>query len=185
MLAASCVRSSDDRRPSMEEVVEQLNELIKAVSAASKAWSGLSVVNPCSVVETVETLSKVKAGSDGANLSKSSVGLNVKTMEETTVRREEEMQVGVKKPSLPVSGSVSVKAIRVLRKENLMELLAQPDGDVFEFRGGRRTRTLHITSDYRGKGGTLKLHKNQIAKESQFDDVKLDGHKHSDGRHHS
>lgn len=188
VLAASCVRSSDERRPSMEEVVEQLNVLSKAASAAAKAWNGLSVVNPCSVVETEGTLLKAKAGSNGTNLSKeSSVGVDAKIVEETTGRREEEMRVvGVKKPPLPVSGNASVKAIRLLRNENLMELLAQPDEDDVELRGGRRMRTLHITSDYHGKGGTLKLQKNQIAKGPQFESsVKLDGHKNSDGRHHS
>lgn len=45
-LAASCVRSSRDRRPSMDEVVDRLKLLRKTIP--SKTWNGLTVGNPCS-----------------------------------------------------------------------------------------------------------------------------------------
>ncbi|KAG8391174.1 hypothetical protein BUALT_Bualt01G0160300 [Buddleja alternifolia] len=49
VVAAKCVRSCRERRPSMKEVVECLSELSKLVPIHS--WNGLS--NPCLMVETV------------------------------------------------------------------------------------------------------------------------------------
>ncbi|CAA6668979.1 unnamed protein product [Spirodela intermedia] len=53
-LAASCVRSVKEKRPSMEEVIVCLKLLYKTLP--SKTWtSGLSVRNPCLMVEAVES----------------------------------------------------------------------------------------------------------------------------------
>ncbi|KAI0519944.1 hypothetical protein KFK09_007407 [Dendrobium nobile] len=54
-LAASCVRSCRDRRPAMEEIVEQLKVLSRTVPA--RVWT---VSTPCSVIDTESTLVKLK-----------------------------------------------------------------------------------------------------------------------------
>ncbi|KAK9058082.1 hypothetical protein SSX86_022922 [Deinandra increscens subsp. villosa] len=50
VIAAKCVRSCRERRPSMSEIVESLSLLTKLVPLRS-SWNGLS--NPCLMVETV------------------------------------------------------------------------------------------------------------------------------------
>ncbi|PKA62874.1 Serine/threonine-protein kinase-like protein [Apostasia shenzhenica] len=72
LLAASCVKSSRERRPAMEEVVEQLKILSRTVPA--RAWT---VSNPCSVVDTERAMMKLvpgspKVGEDITNSSSSS-----------------------------------------------------------------------------------------------------------------
>jgi len=113
MLAASCVGSIDERRPAMEEVVEQLKALSKAVNAAAKAWNGLSVVNPCSVVETERTLSKASLNGVKSNAK---LGKEMGRLEEE--EEEEKVPTGIKKPTLPVPVNSSVKATRPLRNGN-------------------------------------------------------------------
>ncbi|KAF8403759.1 hypothetical protein HHK36_011864 [Tetracentron sinense] len=51
VLAAKCVRSCRERRPSMKDVVEILSVLSKTVPLHT--WNGFSVNNPCSMVEIV------------------------------------------------------------------------------------------------------------------------------------
>ncbi|XP_043693731.1 serine/threonine-protein kinase-like protein At3g51990 [Telopea speciosissima] len=50
VIAAKCVRSCKERRPSMKEIVECLRVLTKMVPLHS--WNGLSVSNPCLMIET-------------------------------------------------------------------------------------------------------------------------------------
>ncbi|KAF5184640.1 Serine/threonine-protein kinase-like protein [Thalictrum thalictroides] len=51
VLAAKCVRSCRERRPSMKDVAECLSELIKIIPGHS--WNNFSVNNPCMMVEAV------------------------------------------------------------------------------------------------------------------------------------
>ncbi|KAI7732407.1 hypothetical protein M8C21_004137, partial [Ambrosia artemisiifolia] len=73
VIAAKCVRSCRERRPSMSEIVESLSVLMKLVPVRS--WNGLS--NPCLMVETVGRPVEVSSsrpnnggnGGDGKQLS--------------------------------------------------------------------------------------------------------------------
>ncbi|CAD6272257.1 unnamed protein product [Miscanthus lutarioriparius] len=74
-LAASCVRSCRERRPSMADIVQRLVVLSKAVSA--KVWNGLAdglavVGNPCAVVDVHKTISKRAAASNRAESERES-----------------------------------------------------------------------------------------------------------------
>ncbi|VAH18747.1 unnamed protein product [Triticum turgidum subsp. durum] len=67
-LAASCVRSCRERRPSMSDIVERLVVISKAVSA--KVWNGMAVVgNPCAIVDVQKTISKRAAASEKESTS--------------------------------------------------------------------------------------------------------------------
>lgn len=187
----------------MEEVVEQLKVLVKAVNAAAKAWNG-----PCSVVETEGTLSKVKAkektkdNSNGESFSKGSSGvMDTPKLLEVPSRREAAVWAAIKKPPLPVYANSSVKASQPLRNEkmffdgeakrggrNLQELMARPDGEIIQFCGDRssaisRARTLRVASDRNANGGMVRLQRNLTVSGTQFEsNVTLEASHNSDGK---
>ncbi|ONK63680.1 uncharacterized protein A4U43_C07F17780 [Asparagus officinalis] len=178
LVAASCVRSNDERRPTMDEVVEELKVLSKAVRDSNKAWNG-----PCSAVATERTLLKSKpiheaklvregtpvVGSkkpplpakiletkELVKLEKDSSGIT-----EVKLVEEESHAVGIKSPPLPLKTLGPLMSAR--RKEvflderaksgrNLMEFLARPEGEVIEF---STERVLRISSD-RCSSGTVR-----------------------------
>ncbi|CAI9269559.1 unnamed protein product [Lactuca saligna] len=62
VIAAKCVRSCRERRPSMNEIVDSLSFLTKLVPLRS--WNGLS--NPCMMVDTVRPVGHVSSRPKGA-----------------------------------------------------------------------------------------------------------------------
>lgn len=57
LLVAHCVKTSDERRPSMEEVVERLKIILNMLVSSStrkSTWNRLTVGNPCSMVDVGE-----------------------------------------------------------------------------------------------------------------------------------
>ncbi|RRT81734.1 hypothetical protein B296_00014228 [Ensete ventricosum] len=125
-LAASCVRSLKEMRPSMDEVVEQLKVLSKTVP--SRAWNGLSVGNPCSVVDVERTLTKLNSGSTNQNHNLCSDS-RIHGEEEPIATRHEEMPVHVRKLPSTVKGSRSLSNSR-RGSTNLLNLMAQPNGEL-------------------------------------------------------
>ncbi|WOL04060.1 hypothetical protein Cni_G12781 [Canna indica] len=172
-LAASCVRSYKEMRPSMQEVVEQLKALSKTVP--SRAWNALSVGNPCSVVDVERTsLTKLSSSSMDRDQTLSS---DLKFHEEDEpVAKDEELTVNVKKPPLIVRESRSLRARKVLsiekkRSTNLLDLMAQPDGALDkELASGvsdsnnstiSRARTLRVIHDIYDSDAILQLRRNK------------------------
>ncbi|KAL8204332.1 hypothetical protein R6Q57_009955 [Mikania cordata] len=98
VIAAKCVRSCRERRPSMNEIVESLSFLVKLVPLRS--WNGLT--NPCLMVETVgrppvQVTSNHGGGDEGKQLGNprrvySDLGLRNNLMDLMT-RREDETAV--------------------------------------------------------------------------------------------
>ncbi|KAG1331809.1 serine/threonine-protein kinase-like protein [Cocos nucifera] len=173
-LAASCVRSCKEKRPSMQEVVEQLKVLSKTVPL--RAWNGLSVGNPCSVVDTERTLLKLNPNSLNLDRNLSSVSRWAKDDEQDA--EEEEMPAGVKKlPSMLKESRPSRNARRVFLdastrgSRNLMELMARTNGEPVSgvLVGGSgsqrsiisRARTVHVAREFYDRGAMLRLRRNQ------------------------
>ncbi|URD85421.1 STYKc [Musa troglodytarum] len=125
-LAASCVRSLKEMRPSMDEVVGQLKVLSKTVP--SRAWNGLSVGNPCSVVDVERTLTKLNSSSTNQNHNLCSDS-RIHGEEEPITTRHEEMPVHVRKLPSTVKGSRSLSNSR-RGSTNLLNLMAQPNGEL-------------------------------------------------------
>ncbi|KAG6514547.1 serine/threonine-protein kinase-like protein At3g51990 [Zingiber officinale] len=127
-LAASCVKSYKEMRPSMQEVVEQLKVLSKTVS--SRAWNSLSVANSCSVVDVEKTLTKRNASSvDRAETLGSGSSI---LADKESIAKAEDLPVVVKKPPVIVNQSRSLPTRNMLSQKtkgstNLLELMAQPD----------------------------------------------------------
>ncbi|XP_039136770.1 serine/threonine-protein kinase-like protein At3g51990 [Dioscorea cayenensis subsp. rotundata] len=138
-LAASCVRSSKERRPSMEEVVERLKVLCKALS--SKSWNGLSVVNPCLMVETEQTVLKLNVKNLDSNLNSSPIS-RCASLDEDSVRDEEAAMEGKKlhslvRPVRPVRNARKVFSDGGAKSSvNLMDLMGGSDGEAIN--GGVR-----------------------------------------------
>ncbi|CAD5190611.1 unnamed protein product [Musa acuminata subsp. malaccensis] len=171
-LAASCVRSYKEMRPSMEEVVEQLNVLSKTV--LSRAWNGLSVGNPCSVVDVERPLTKLNSTSIDRGRSPASDSRFHR--EDEPLDKDRDMAVNVKKPPLIIKETRSSRnARRVLLEDtrgstNLLDLMAQPDRELIKTLAAgvtsnnsptiSRARTLRVIHDFHGSDAILQLRRN-------------------------
>lgn len=171
-LAASCVRSYKEMRPSMEEVVEQLNVLSKTV--LSRAWNGLSVGNPCSVVDVERPLTKLNSTS--INRGRSPASDSRFHREDEPLEKDRDMAVNVKKPPLIIQESRSSRnARRVLLENtrgstNLLDLMAQPDRELIKTLAAgvtsnnsptiSRARTLRVIHDFHDSDAILQLRRN-------------------------
>ncbi|RWW34054.1 hypothetical protein BHE74_00011614 [Ensete ventricosum] len=172
-LAASCVRSYKEMRPSMEEVVEQLKVLSKTV--LSRAWNGLSVGNPCSVVDVERPLMKLNSTSINRDRSPASDARFHR--EDEPLDKDQDMAANVKKPPLIIKESRSLRnARRVLLEDtrgstNLLDLMAQPDRELIKpFAAGvtsnnsptiGRARTLQVIHDFHDSDAILQLRRNR------------------------
>ncbi|KAL0429213.1 UNVERIFIED_CONTAM: Serine/threonine-protein kinase-like protein [Sesamum radiatum] len=114
VVAAKCVRSCRERRPSMKEVVECLSELSKLVPVHS--WNGLA--NPCLMVETVGVPVQSRSGQVNLNGTGGENGI---------------LDDGDARLGRPLRNPRRVYSDLGFRS-NLMELMASPDGES-EFRG--------------------------------------------------
>ncbi|KNA26128.1 hypothetical protein SOVF_000480 [Spinacia oleracea] len=109
VIAAKCVRSNKERRPSMKEVVDALDRLSKLVPLHS--WNGL--VNPCLMVENVGQ----PIGLTNGNLSSRFRGLECGNLVDVDGRFAKPM----KNPRRVYSD--------LGFRNNLMDLMAEPDLD--------------------------------------------------------
>ncbi|KAI3448844.1 hypothetical protein Pfo_005509 [Paulownia fortunei] len=109
VVAAKCVRSCRERRPSMKEVVECLSELSKLVPVHS--WNGFA--NPCLMVETV-----------GRPVQSRSVQVNSKAIGDENGNLDD----GDAKVGRPLWNPRRVYSDLGFRS-NLMELMSGPDGE--------------------------------------------------------
>lgn len=137
VIAAKCVRSCRERRPTMKEVAECLTGLSKMVPVHS--WNGLT--NPCLMVETMGRPVEL-AGSRG----KSDEG-NLDGVDDKNIR--------------PLRNSRRVYSDLGFRN-NLMDLLAGTDGDS-EFSGARnefKLKSKNGGSSFRSESGTSIRRKN-------------------------
>ncbi|XP_072958893.1 serine/threonine-protein kinase-like protein At3g51990 [Typha angustifolia] len=143
-LAASCVRGCKERRPSMAEVVVQLEGLSKTVSSR-RAWSGFPVVgNPCAVVDIERTVSKSNVLEEPTNADVA----------------EEDVMVSVKKGSRPLRNAKVFSEGGTRERRNLKELLARFDEEPKRRSDIRRARTLRVASHHGDKNGEAQLWRN-------------------------
>ncbi|KAL6850427.1 hypothetical protein ACP4OV_021054 [Aristida adscensionis] len=172
-LAASCVRSCRERRPSMADIVERLVALSKAVSA--KVWNGLAdglafVGNPCAVVDVQKTISKRAAASNRAESerdSTSALAFDDDEKDEEAVEQVLEDQiplVGAKKTPLPLKNGIVVSAAGARERKNLLELMARIDGVAGQKFGITRARTVCAAGELIKKDAVLLLRRNQTVK---------------------
>jgi serine/threonine protein kinase len=176
-LAASCVRSCRERRPSMADIVERLVVLSKAVSA--KVWNGLAdglavVGNPCAVVDVQRTISKRAAASSRAESERGSTSViafddddKEEEEEEEAVEQALEDQVplvGAKKPPRPLKNGIVIPEAGARERRNLLELMARIDGVPSQRFGISRARTVRATSERIEKDAVLLLRRNQTVK---------------------
>jgi hypothetical protein len=167
-LAASCVRSCRERRPSMADIVQRLVVLSKAVSA--KVWNGLAVVgNPCAVVD-VQTISKRAAASNRAESereSSSALAFDDDEKEEADAEPLEEDQVplvGAKKLPQPLKNGIVLPESGARERRNLLDLMARIDGVASQRFGISRARTVRATSELIEKDAVLLLRRNQTVR---------------------
>ncbi|CAA7405921.1 unnamed protein product [Spirodela intermedia] len=180
-LAASCVRSVKEKRPSMEEVIVCLKLLYKTLP--SKMWtSGLSVRNPCLMVEAVEsTHNKKPSRTDIEEVTTLSPVASCASPARESEDKEGKEMLTKKSPS-------SSKAVHPLinsRKDfsqsrggrtsgrNLMDLMMAPDVETLKFIGSchqgsiiRRQRTLHRSQNNNERDHILDLWRNHSMKGS-------------------
>ncbi|XP_042480233.1 serine/threonine-protein kinase-like protein At3g51990 [Macadamia integrifolia] len=110
VIAAKCVRSCRERRPSMKDIVECLRVLSKMVPLHS--WNGLSVSNPCLMIEAV-----------GRLVESENTHLNSKL-------RHPVGENGDYRSSVPLRNSSRVYSdLGFTFKSNLMDLMAGTDGN--------------------------------------------------------
>jgi serine/threonine protein kinase len=167
-LAASCVRSCRERRPSMADIVQRLVVLSKAVSA--KVWNGLAVVgNPCAVVD-VQTISKRAAASNRAESereSSSALAFDDDEKEEADAEPLDEDQVplvGAKKLPQPLKNGIVLPESGARERRNLLDLMARIDGVASQRFGISRARTVRATSELIEKDAVLLLRRNQTVR---------------------
>ncbi|KAL8555329.1 hypothetical protein ACS0TY_003220 [Phlomoides rotata] len=110
VVAAKCVRSCKERRPSMKEVVECLSELSKFVPVHS--WNGIA--NPCLMVETV-----------GKPVQSRNVQVNLKGVG----GENENLDDGDAKVGKKLSNTRRVYSDLGYRS-NLMDLMSCPNGEL-------------------------------------------------------
>ncbi|RCV17917.1 hypothetical protein SEVIR_3G265400v4 [Setaria viridis] len=172
-LAASCVRSCRERRPSMADIVERLVVLSKAVSA--KVWNGLAdglavVGNPCAVVDVQRTISKRAAASSRAESereSTSALAFDDDEKEEADADALEEDQVplvGARKSPRPLKNGIVLSEAGARERRNLLELMARIDGVAGQRFGISRARTVRATGDLIEKDAVLLLRRNKTVR---------------------
>ncbi|KAL5203438.1 hypothetical protein ABZP36_014390 [Zizania latifolia] len=176
-LAASCVRSCRERRPSMADIVERLVVLSKAVSA--KVWNGLAAVgNPCAVVDVQKTIAKraaAAAASDSVASERESISALAFDDDEKKVdgdanagALEEEDQVpmeGTKKTPRPLKNGKVFSESGAKERRNLLELMARIDGVAGQRFGITRARTVRAASEsIKNDASVLLLRRNQTVK---------------------
>nr|XP_051202428.1 serine/threonine-protein kinase-like protein At3g51990 isoform X2 [Lolium perenne] len=164
VLAASCVRSNRDRRPSMSDIVDRLSALSKVVSA--KAWkNGMSVVgNPCAIVDVQKTVSK-RAAAASKQESTSAVAFDDDDKESDATLEELVPLVGARKPPRPLKNNGKVFSEAGDReRRNLLELMARIDGVAGQRFGITRARTVRGAGDLIEKDAVLILRRNQTVK---------------------
>jgi serine/threonine protein kinase len=172
-LAASCVRSCRERRPSMADIVERLVVLSKAVSA--KMWNGLAdglavVGNPCAVVDVQRTISKRAAASSRAESERESTSALVfddDDKEEADAEALEEDQVplvGAKKSPRPLKNGIVLSEAGARERRNLLELMARIDGVAGQRFGISRARTVRGTGELIEKDAVLLLRRNKTVR---------------------
>lgn len=162
-LAASCVRSSKDKRPSMEEVIVCLKILYKSLS--SKNWtSNLSVRNPCLMVEAVD-ITKLKNPSsieiEEAASSSPDRGSSDSFERETTTRKSPSSSKAVH----PIRNARDLsKSSGSMNGRNLMDLMLAPDSETLKFIGScpqrsiiRRQMAVRLNHSTRNVGVQLKV----------------------------
>ena len=172
-LAASCVRSCRERRPSMADIVQRLVVLSKAVSA--KVWNGLAdglavVGNPCAVVDVHKTISKRAAASNRAESereSTSALAFDDDEKEEADAVALEEDQVplvGAKKSPRPLKNGIVLSEAGARERRNLLDLMARIDGVAGQRFGITRARTVRATGELIEKDAVLLLRRNQTVR---------------------
>ncbi|KAF6984518.1 hypothetical protein CFC21_002512 [Triticum aestivum] len=160
-LAASCVRSCRERRPSMADIVERLAVISKAVSA--KVWNGMAVVgNPCAIVDVQKTISKRAAASEKE--STSALAFDDDDKEADATLEELVPLVGAKKPPRPLKNGKVFSEAGDGERRNLLELMARIDGVAGQRFGISRARTVRGTSDLIQKDAVLILRRNQTVR---------------------
>ncbi|CAN6355341.1 unnamed protein product [Urochloa humidicola] len=172
-LAASCVRSCRERRPSMADIVERLVVLSKAVSA--KVWNGLAdglavVRNPCAVVDVQKTISKRAAAINRAESereSTSALAFDDDDKEEADAEVLEEDQVplvGARKSPRPLKNGIVLSEAGARERRNLLELMARIDGVAGQRFGISRARTVRATGELIEKDAVLLLRRNKTVR---------------------
>ncbi|KAM3403796.1 hypothetical protein ACQJBY_007110 [Aegilops geniculata] len=160
-LAASCVRSCRERRPSMADIVERLAVISKAVSA--KVWNGMAVVgNPCAIVDVQKTISKRAAASEKE--STSALAFDDDEKEADATLEELVPLVSAKKPPRPLKNGKVFSEAGDGERRNLLELMARIDGVAGQRFGISRARTVRGTSDLIQKDAVLILRRNQTVR---------------------
>ncbi|KAM0874084.1 hypothetical protein ACQ4PT_037655 [Festuca glaucescens] len=161
VLAASCVRSNRERRPSMSDIVDRLSVLSKSVSA--KVWNGMAVVgNPCAIVDVQKTVSKRAAASEKE--STSAVAFDDDEKEADAALEELVPLVGARKPPRPLKNGKVFSEAGDRERRNLLELMARIDGVAGQRFGITRARTVRGTGDLIEKDAVLVLRRNQTVK---------------------
>ncbi|XP_020085785.1 serine/threonine-protein kinase-like protein At3g51990 [Ananas comosus] len=191
-LAASCVRSCRERRPSMDQVVDQLKALSRTLP--SRAWNGLVVGNPCSVVDTQGgAISKLRPhGGLNSELrfinedeieepepSASAAAVEEEKEKEEDEDEDEETLIFAKKPpSAAAKGSRPSRNAKVFSEagtresRNLMELMADSS-----FVSGQRSiisraRTVHLARSVCDDKNSLPfLRRNQTVRTVLFEKI--------------
>ncbi|KAG8068964.1 hypothetical protein GUJ93_ZPchr0005g15300 [Zizania palustris] len=175
-LAASCVRSCRERRPSMADIVERLVVLSKAVSA--KVWNGLAAVgNPCAVVDIQKTIAKraaAAAASDRVALERESISALAFDDDEKKVdgdanagalEEDQVPMVGTKKTPRPLKNGKVFSESGAKERRDLLELMARIDGVAGQRFGITRGRTVHAASEsIKNDASVLLLRRNQTVK---------------------
>ncbi|KAG2627897.1 serine/threonine-protein kinase-like protein At3g51990 [Panicum virgatum] len=172
-LAASCVRSCRERRPSMADIVERLRVLSKAVSA--KVWNGLAdglavVGNPCAVVDVQKTISKRAAASSRAESereSTSALAFDDDEKEDADAEALEEDQVplvGAKKSPRRLKNGIVLSEAGARERRNLLELMARIDGVAGQRFGISRARTVRAAGELIEKDAVLLLRRNKTVR---------------------
>uniref|UniRef100_A0A0E0L213 Protein kinase domain-containing protein n=1 Tax=Oryza punctata TaxID=4537 RepID=A0A0E0L213_ORYPU len=175
-LAASCVRSCRERRPSMADIVDRLVVLSKAVSA--KMWNGLTVVgNPCAVVDVQRTIAKRAAAAAAGDRAVSQRELTSALAFDDDEKKEEDAAnagaleedevplVGAKKAPRPLKNGKVFSEPGARERRNLLELMARIDGVAGQRFGITRARTVRAASEPIEKdAAVLLLRRNQTVK---------------------
>ena len=175
-LAASCVRSCRERRPSMADIVDRLVVLSKAVSG--KMWNGLAVVgNPCAVVDVQKTIAKRAAAAAAGDRAASQRELTSALAFDDDEKKEEDAPnagaleedevplVGAKKAPRPLKNGKMFSEPGARERRNLLELMARIDGVAGQRFGITRARTVRAASESIEKdAAVLLLRRNQTVK---------------------
>ncbi|XP_066367717.1 serine/threonine-protein kinase-like protein At3g51990 [Miscanthus floridulus] len=173
-LAASCVRSCRERRPSMADIVQRLVVLSKAVSA--KLWNGLAdglavVGNPCAVVDIQKTISKRAAASNRAESERESTSAfafdddeKEDADAEAALEEDQVPLVGAKKSPRPLKNGIVLSEAGARERRNLLDLMARIDGVAGQRFGITRARTVRATGELIEKDAVLLLRRNQTVR---------------------